>query len=274
MNKTQGYFLIALGKHHIDESVALVDTIRKQGDTRPVGVLIHPLDMEYAKNKGVFSKFVLFNPDASFNTEDRLWKDCKTPQEKYCIYPRLYLNDYLPFDENIIVDSDVLCQYNPDSIWKALKFGAPIQMVGKENDPSWHWGRINEVSAAYGKQVPHTHGGFFYLRKDSFLKEFFAYARGVFYKYDEYRCLRNFRGGMTDEVIFAITFAHFDMVPLDFDDIPIMTFNYTPDIEIPSKLQTEGERPREISDYIPFVHMFDKLGGPYHTSLYKRIMEK
>lgn len=264
----QGYFLIALGEYYIDECEFLVNTIRKQKDERPVSLLIHPKDEEYAKSKNKFDQFIHFKP------QDSIWKDCYTGFEKFCLYPRLYFDKYLPYEENVIVDSDVLCQYNADRMWKTFsEQNLPIRMLGRLHDPNWHWGTIEEVSKAYGKHVPHVHGGFFYLRKDPFLNTFFEYSKEVFYKYDEYKCKRFFRGGKVDEIIFAITHSHFNMPPVEFDDIPVMTFNYTRNVQIPSKLQTEGNQNIELSDYIPFVHMFDKMSGINFKSLYGEIMK-
>lgn len=265
----QGYFFITLGKHYIDESIFLVNTIRKNGDNRPISLLINREDEEYANSKKVFDKLVYFEPN------DDLWKDCITSFEKYCLYPRVNLEQYLPYSENIIVDTDVLCQYNTESLWSYLSNQDKcIVMLGRKNDLNWHWGRIKEVSYVYGKEVHHTHGGFFYIRKDKFLERFFLYCRNVFYEYDKYNCKRFFRGGRVDEIIFAIAHAKFDMFPLEFDEFPVMTFNYTPDIKIPSKLQTEGIQNIELSDYIPFVHMFDKMNGYNFQTLYKKIMEE
>lgn len=264
---TQGYFLVALGRQYIDECVLLTKTIRKQDDQRPVSLLIHQDDLEYANSKNMFDKFVIFNPN------DNLWKECSTGFEKYCLYPRLYFDEYIPYDENIIIDSDVLCQFNANEIWKYMSDRSnPVGMLGRKNDLNWHWGKINQVSEAYGKHVPHVHGGFFYLRKHFFLKEFFTYAREVFYKYDEYKCQRAFRGGRVDEIIFAICHANFAIWPIEFDQYPVMTFNYTSEVQVPSKLQTEGGQNIELTDYIPFVHMFDKMGGYNFESLYKKIM--
>lgn len=265
---TQGYFLIALGKYYIDECLLLVNTIRKNGDDRPVSLLIHREDEEYARSKNVFDQMVYFEPD------DDLWKECTTGFEKYCLYPRINFEKYIPYQENIIVDSDVLCQYNTNNLWNYLSNqDLPVVMLGRKNDPNWHWGTINEVSAAYGKHVPHVHGGFFYLRKEENLNLFFKYCREVFYKYDQYKCKRYFRGGRVDEIIFAIAHSNYSITPLEFDQYPVMTFNYTPDIEIPSKLQTEGDQNIELMDYIPFVHMFDKMTGSNFQSLYNKIMQ-
>ena len=269
MALTQGYFFIALGKRYIDECYMLAETIGKQGCKRPVSLLIHPEDEEYARSRYMFDKLVIFNPD------DDLWKECNTGFEKFCLYPRINFEQYLPYDENIIVDSDVLCQYNPDTLWNYLSNQPlPIRMLGRIDDPNWHWGAIGEVSKAYGKHVPHVHGGFFYLRKNSFLEQFFAYCRVVFYRYDEFNCKRAFRGGRVDEIIFAIAHAYFNLNPIPFDDVPAMTFNYGLDIEVPSKLQTEGGQNVEMKDYIPFVHMFDKMEGSYFNALYDKIMGK
>lgn len=269
MALTQGYFLIALGKRYIDECYMLAETIGKQGDKRPISLLIHPEDEEYARSSYMFDQLIHFTP------KDGLWNDCETSFEKFCLYPRVNFEKYLPYDENIIVDSDVLCQYSPERLWNYLSNQPlPIKMLGRFSDPSWHWNSIGEVSKAYGQHVPHVHGGFFYLRKNSFLEQFFQYCRIVFYRYDEYKCKRAFRGGRVDEIIFAIAHSYFNLKPVPFDSVPVMTFNYGLDIMIPSKLQTEGGQNVELEDYIPFVHMFDKMEGAKFNSLYDKIMGK
>ena len=266
----QSYFYIALGHAYIDMCVLLVQTLRKQGDARPICLLIHPQDEPYARSKNLFDAFVHFTPSGS------IWDDCKTSFEKFCLYPRLYLDAYinqLPYDEFIITDTDVLCQYTTEHMWSYLsRQSHNVRMLGNYNDPTWHWGTINQVSQAYKKHVPSTHGGFFYLRKSPALSQFFDYAKDVFWNYDNYKCKRWFRDGRVDEIIFAITHAHFDMRPLEFDEFPVMTFNYTPDIAIPSNIQTEGDRHRPMRDCIPFVHMFDKIDGVNFQALYKAIM--
>jgi hypothetical protein len=269
MALTQGYFLIALGKRYIDECYLLAETLGKQGDKHSVSLLIHPEDEEYAKSKFMFDQLIHFKPN------DDIWKECKTSFEKFCLYPRINFEKYLPYDENIIVDSDVLCQSNTDNLWNYLSNQPlPIKMTGRLDDPNWHWGGIGEVSKAFGKHVPHVHGGFFYLRKNVFLEQFFSCCRIMFYRYDEFKCKRLFRGGKVDEIIFAIAHANFNLKPMPFDEIPVMTFNYGLDIEIPSKLQTEGGQNIEMDDYIPFVHMFDKMEGSYFNALYDKIMRK
>jgi len=264
---TQGYLFITLGKQYIDECNLLVDTIRKNNDQRPISLLIHPEDEEYAKSFKRFDQLIHFKPN------DDIWQDCSTSFEKYCLYPRLKLKDYLVYDETIITDTDMICQYNADHVWTYLTNQSnPVRMLGRWNDPKWHWGSINEVIRAYGKHIPHVHGGFFYLRKHDFLELFFEQCEKIFYKYDEYKCKRAFRGGRVDEIIFAIAHSHFGMLPMPFDDYPIMSFNYSPNISVPSKLQTEGSQNFVMRNYIPFIHMFDKMGGPNFSVLYNKVM--
>lgn len=268
MEMNQGYFFIALGERYIKECFLLSQTIRKHGDNRPISLLVHKEDVDYAKKLNIFDQYLIFEPN------DDLWNNCTTGFEKYCLYPRVNFDKYLPYEENIIVDSDVLCQFNTQHVWDYMSSRKEcVGMLGRKKDNNWHWGQIEKVSEKYGKHVPHVHGGFFYLRKEKFLNDFFDYSREVFWKYDEYGCQRAFRGGRVDEIIFAITHSHFDMFPVEFDEYPVMTFNYEPDIMIPSKLQTEGGQNIELQNYIPFVHMFDKMEGRKFSVLYHKIME-
>jgi hypothetical protein len=59
------------------------------------------------------------------------------------------------------------------------------------------------------------------------------------------------------------------LYPTEFTDFPIMTFNLLGSHEIPTKLQTLKNI--ELSDYIPFVHMFEKLDGENYKQLFKKI---
>lgn len=264
---SQGYLFITLGRRYIDECNILVETIRKSGDDRPISLVIHPEDEEYARSFNTYDQFVYFTPN------DQLWTDCETSFEKYCLYPRLRLNTYLVYDETIVTDTDMLCQHNPEHVWTYLSNQSyPIRMLGRLNDPNWHWGHIREVSNAYGRHVPHVHGGFFYIRKSYFLEQFFKYCEEVFYKYDDYKCKRFFRGGKVDEIIFAIAHSNFGLWPIPFDEYPIMTFNYPPNVNVPSRLQTEGGQNVLLNGYIPFIHMFDKMEGEWFKALRERIM--
>ena len=246
---SKGYILIALGQNYINEAALLAATIRKQGDDKPISVLVLAQDIEYAKSLNLFTDIVEFQPVSHF------FNLCVQAFEKFGTYPKINLIHYAKYDENIFVDTDVLCQYNANDLWEFLsKREEPVAMMGHKIDPQWHWGTIHEVSAAFGKQVPHTHGGFLYFRKTA--TDFFNFCNSVAYRYDELNCKRWYRGGMCDEIIFALSHAQFGIDPIEFDDKSIMTFNYTPDMTLPSKLQTHNGK--LLNDYIPFIHMYDR----------------
>ena len=270
----QGYMLIALGVQYIDECVFLINTLRHQGDKRPMSLIIFEKDKAYCESLGLFDQCILFDP--SILTHDSIWSKCTTSFEKYCLFPRLFLNTYLVYDETIVIDSDVLCQSNPDPVWTRMSLSSnpPIVTIGNKNNPDWHWGYIGHISKIMGKTVSETHGGFFYLRRgDPMLDVFFKTCIDVFFNYEQLGCQLKFRGGKTDEVIFAIANAKHNIDPIEFSEFPIMTFNYTPDMRIPSKIQTERGLNIEMNDYIPFVHMFDKMGGDHFQNLYRRIIQ-
>lgn len=272
VNKNEGYFFIGLGRKYIDECYNLTKTLRKQNETRPVSLLIHENDLDYAKSKNIFDQFIFFKP----NEQCDIWKICKNYFEKYCLYPRLHLNDYTPYDISITVDSDELCQYSPEEIWKTLSTKTfPVQMVGRKHDLNWHWGTISDVIKSYGKHIPHVHGGFFYLKKnDPRTKEFFNYTKSLVFKYEELNCKKWYENGLVDEILFAIAHANFDIFPIEFDEYPIITFNYGPDVEIPSCLQTENNQNIFMKSPIPFIHMFDKFYGQNYNILLQKILEK
>lgn len=274
---TQGYLLLGIGRSYIDECVILLNTIRRQGDVRPASIIVNEDDVQYTQEFAVFDKIIKF----TIYDED-LWKECSTNFEKYCLYPRLFLHKYVCYDETIIVDSDILCQSQTDRMWdylrsKSLERNACVLQLGHAVDLAWHWGTIRDVINKVGKMVPHVHGGLFYLRNGStsdasVLETYFNYSKDVFYRYDELGCKRWYQNGRVDEIIFAIAHAHLGLIPIDFHEFPIMTFNITPDMEFPTKVQTEGSG-KKFDDCIPFLHMFAfKPGHKVFKIMYEKIM--
>jgi hypothetical protein len=257
----EGYILLGLGEKYVKECEYFVKTLRKQGDFRPVSIVV--LDKKHVSSSDVFDKIILFE---IFDKD--LWNECKTSFEKYCLYPRLFLNRYSQYEKNITVDSDMLCQCSTDKVWNFLD-GRKLAQLGLKIDESWHWGYIKEVSYAFGKTVSHVHGGFFYfIKDDSFVNDYFDYAKKVFYKYDEYSCRSMYTGGKTDEILFAIAHAHFNIDPIEFDEFPIMTFNVE---NIPSSIQTTTGK--DFHTLIPFIHCFGyKPGTDEFMEKYQKIL--
>ena len=269
---TQGYFLIAIGKRYILEASYLAKTIKKQGDTRPICVLINAEDAEYAKSFNTFDLFSEFNPDLS----DEFYEDCNNAFERFCIYARINFDTLLPFDETINLDTDVLCQYNPDHLWKYLKDGAPVQTLGKQKcDSHWHWSQGYNISNNVGKHIPAVHCGFIYIRKDPILSSFFDKVRESFINYDKYGCKRLFRGSRTEEACYSLAYSKFDISPIEYNAYPVMTFNYDKSEVLPSKkmiLIDDNNTALEMNNYIPFIHMWEKMDGENFKLLYEKIM--
>lgn len=264
---TQGYFFIGLGKYYIDESVNLLKTIKVFDDKRLFGILVSEEDYQYVKELNLFDSIVI--NDYSHT----LYQSTTTSFEKYCLIPRITFNEYLPFEENIILDSDILCIGDPSPVWEYFgKNSQDFNMTGLDWDESWHWGTIKNVSKIVGKPVPHTHGGVFYIRNKENLKDYFDLCHDIYYRYVDYGLLLNFRGGRVDEPIFAVAMALNDMLPLDFIQFPIITFNLPGDSRLPTNLQTANNLNVNCKSHIPFVHMFEKSVGHNYKQILNTIL--
>lgn len=268
---SRGYLFLAFGDYYVEELISLVKMIRKTNDTLPASVVCTEYDVSKLHESNLFDKIIIHT------FEHELYNDeyCKTSFEKYCLIPRLLFNNFLIYDETIITDTDMLCQYNPSHIWDIVSsIDQAVVMTGINYSPEWHFGFNYEVSNNLGKNVPESHGGFFYINKNhKDLNRFFELAIQVYKKYDDYKLKRMFRGGRVDEPVFAIVNAMMDYKVMEFGEEPIITFNYHEDIELPSKIQTFGrfknENSIELRDYIPFVHMFKP-----HRSVYFKLIDR
>lgn len=265
----EGYVLVAIGKEYINECYNLSLTLRRNKDYRPISIMINKEDQDYALSKNIFDKLLFFDK------ETKLFKDCKTTFEMYGVYPKITLDKYLPYDKNIYLDSDVLSIYDTQQVWDIFNnLNQSVQAIGFEKDPDWHFGKLEDVSKKYGKNVPHTHSGILYMKKNLEMYNFFDYCRDVFYKHDEYGCLRQFRGGIADEILFAISFSKFNYLPHDNLKVPIMTFNLPYNISLPTKVQTVKYPSINFMDNnISFVHMMDKQHGHSYKNVFNNILK-
>lgn len=270
----RGYLYLAFGDYYVEELISLVHMIRKTGDTLPISVVCGINDFNTLQSTNLFHKIIVHHFDHKLYVED-----CLTGFEKYCLIPRLLLNTFLVYDETIITDTDMLCQYNPSHIWDIMsKLDQPVVMTGQKYSPDWHFGYNHLVSKQLGKNVPESHGGIFYINKNhKDLDMFFEKSIEVYKNYDSYGLKRFFRNGRVDEPIFAIVNALFDYKVMEFGEEPIITFNYDDSIELPSKLQTFGKyknpNAKELKNYIPFIHMFKPHRHDYFK-LVDKILKK
>lgn len=254
---SKGYMFLAFGKKYCIEAINLSKTIRKTGDNLPISIVCEESDIDLLQQSDLFDNIIVHEFD-----HELYQIDCNTHFEKFCLIPRLLFNTFLVYDETIIVDTDMLCQYNPSNVWDLVSsIDQAVVMTGQNISPEWHFGFNHEVSKNLGKNVPESHGGFFYINKlHKDIDKFFELSIEVYQKYDSYKLRRLFRGGRVDEPIFAVVNAIMDYKVMEFGEEPIITFNYDDSIELPSKYQTFGKfknpNPKELKDYIPFIHMF------------------
>lgn len=272
---SQGYFLIGLGEKYIVENFYLVNTIRKQNDRRPVSILVKEEDYISAKRSNVFDDIITYEPDKN----DPVFKDCNNPFEIFCVYVRINMNKYCIYDETINLDSDVLCQYSTDSLWNFLgkREECVANLGNKIADPNWHWGQVGSINKNLNRTLPSMHAGFNYIRKGEKSDKFFELSRDIFLKYDSYGFKRFFRGSRTEEAIFSLAYSMMNISPIGYTEYPIMTFNYKMNEILPSNKQVlldENDRVVLMEDYIPFIHMFEKMEGINYQELYKQIMSK
>jgi hypothetical protein len=260
---TRGYLYLAFGEYYVHELNNLVLTMRKSGDTLPISVVCTKAEVPLLQQSNMYDQIIVFDFKHPLYDEPEL-----TQFEILCLIPRLLLPCFLPYDETMITDTDMLCQHNPSGAWEIMSsLDQAVVMTGMNYSPDWHFGFNHEVSAHLGKNVPESHGGIFLIKKrHKDLTKFFDMSIYIYQNYDSYKLRRLFRGGRVDEPVFAIANALLDYEVLDFDKHPVITFNYTTDITVPSKLQTTPSN-KELNDYIPFIHMFKPHQEPYYTIL-------
>ena len=272
MSGTESYLLLAFGKSYIDDCLDLIQTIRCFGDTRPVNVVVLTKDEEYAHSKKVFDNVIIFEPEQHI-----LYPKCSTKFEKFCLLPRLVLYDFLITDYTIVVDTDVLCSYYTTDVWNFCKNrDQDLIMLGSINNPRWHWGHWGEISSRINIKAQETHGGFFFLKKADKLQQIFADATECFLNYDKLGMLRLYQDGAVDEPCFSYAFSKNGLIPIEFGEFPIMTFNLGYLSEIPTRNMTEQCQAKvfpESFSYIPFIHMFEKNQGMNFKLLKQKILQ-
>lgn len=270
---SKGYLLVCFGKEYIEEAYNLVLLLRKFGDENPVSILCNKEEIEIVKSFKVFDKAIEFD----FNNELSFLD--KTPFEKFGGTPKIMLVDYLPYDETIYLDTDVLVQYNTENVWNLFKqynqAFVCMAVSADETDPL-----VISISKAIKKNVrdmifPHS-GIMYYNKTHDMFVEFSKTLKYFWKNYDSYGLnTRLFRSGKADEHAVMITMNKLDIKGIDGSKFPIMTHNYHKDIKLPSRIVTGGEMYGNISelDYpIPFVHMFKSHGKHHYNILLQRLL--
>ena len=252
---TEGYFLMGFGTKYIDECIKMVETLKVFDPNRPIALLTHLKDKNYLDsiNTNIFNNIIFIEEEDI--KDDNL-------HNSYCVRSRIHMPKYMPYDKVISLDSDIVCLYNPQHAWEFFNnTNMPFMCCGYDYEKCWHWGCVDNVISKVGKKIPSIHGGVLYFNKthNDFIK-FYDILKNTLDNYDNYNCKRNFRGGMTDEVIFSIAMAKLNLLPLNYEKFPVVSFNLPIDTKLPAYIQSrEGEDTKKhiITKYPTiFNHIF------------------
>lgn len=262
--ENKGYLIYAFGDHFIDQAINLYKTIRKVGDTYPIAIVVHEKDQERIKALNLF-EYVL-----SIDTNHELFHHTSTVHEKYGIVPTLLILEHTPFDKTIVIDTDVICVYKTDYVWSVFESkNQAVTTVGRKDNPEWHFHENKHLIKRHGMNFPETHTGIMFVDKlHHQVNEFFDLVKYSYLHYDELGFKKRFKGGKCQEINFSYASAKLNYIPLEFEEEPIMTFNYSHNAKIPDKIQTSDNVNKKLKDYIPFIHMFKS-----NINDYKKIIE-
>lgn len=264
----EAYLVLGFGRQYIRDAKDLIDTLRHFKDNRPVNIVVSPQDIDYAKNLDIFDSVIDFDV-----TTHQLFNLCRTNFEKFCLLPRLELYKFLVTEYTMVLDTDILCSYFTDDIWHLLKNkNQDLVMLGSKYNPVWHWGHWQSICNKIGIKEQETHGGLFFLRNTKSLEKIFLDAKYCFLNYDQLNMLRYYQGGAVDEPCFSYSFSKNNLTPVEFSELPIMTFNLQHNDVIPTKYMTEERQKKEMNQYIPFIHMFEKNNSLNFQLLKQKIL--
>lgn len=271
---------MGFGRSYVDECRHAVDMINMFDKNRPKSILTNKNDEEYAVSLGCFDDVIAID----FESEPLLSTE-KNSHNLFCVIPRILMPKYLPYDKTLALDSDIVTMHDPQQVWDFMNSkDQAFVCCGYDYEDDWHWGKIKDVVAVVGKDVPSIHGGvLFFNKQHAGMQKFSNDCVEICEKYDDYGCKRMFRGGMTDEVIFAIAMANQDYRPLNYVDYPIVSFNIPPNVELPLMYHTMTGM--NISSYqktkkpIVFNHIFFHEGNNlallgYYKTFYKMLTGK
>ena len=272
----EGYILMGFGKKYVDECRMAVDMINVFDKKRPKAIMTNKSDEEYARSLGVFDDIVIVD----FAKEPLLAAE-NNPHNLYCVIPRILMPKYLPYEKTIALDSDIVTISDPSHVWDFFNAtNQAFSCCGYDYERVWHWGRIDEIIAKFGKSIPSIHGGVLYFNKSHpDMGKFLNDCIDICKKYDHYGCHRFFRGGMTDEVIFAMAMANQNYKPLHYTKFPIVSFNLPPTISLPFYGQTRTghslDTVTKTEKPTVFNHIFfHEAGGEHYFEWYLKFYEQ
>lgn len=207
LGMSEGYVVIALGDKYIQLAKNFEDTLRQNGDNRPVHVVTEDM----------------------IDKDNDKYRDCDVPNERFNCYPKLHLNEYAVFEHNILIDADVLCIGDTQHVWDMCRNQSQfILHRGWEAITGWNRGLQTKVQEIHGFTPPRIHGAFVYLRASEMNDDFFHWIQNdAWFEYTKW-CTedvksRHHRLSRSDQVIYALGYGKFGLLPCELMETPIMT---------------------------------------------------
>ena len=262
---SRGYLFYAIGDYWLDEAINLSKSIRKYGnDKYPISLVIKDDGIRKAKETNLFDKLIILNE------ESQLFTKTKLNHEKYGVIASFFMFDIAPYDETMIIDTDVLCLADTKIAWEKLTSKDQcFTPVGRNISPDWHFGNNRKLTQDLGFNIPETHNGCQVIKPHH--SDVPKFIENLLYSWDNYDKLgfqRKFRGGACQEINFGYASGKMNYEVIEFGEEPIMTFNIGIDWDIPTKIQT-AEKNKVMYDNIPFIHMFKP-----HRNTYLELVKK
>jgi len=262
---SRGYLFYAIGDYWLDEAINLSKSIRKYGnDKYPISLVIKDDGIRKAKETNLFDKLIILNEESQMFTKTKL------NHEKYGVIASFFMFDIAPYDETMIIDTDVLCLADTKIAWEKLTSKDQcFTPVGRNISPDWHFGNNRKLTQDLGFNIPETHNGCQVIKPHH--SDVPKFIENLLYSWDNYDKLgfqRKFRGGACQEINFGYASGKMNYEVIEFGEEPIMTFNIGIDWDIPTKIQT-AEKNKVMYDDIPFIHMFKP-----HRNTYLELVKK
>jgi len=163
---TRGFLIYAEGKEYVKQAYLCAMSIKASGNKYPVSIVTN--DKILKKYETVFDKVIevpwYAASDSRFKSEHR-WK----------------LYHATPYDQTIVLDSDVLVLDDQDSFWKFLDnydLYFPCRVFNYRNT------RVDEATDPYRKafrdnNLPNFYNAVHYFRKSELAQEFYKWAELV-----------------------------------------------------------------------------------------------
>lgn len=261
---TEAYVMIAYGDKYVLEAVNLVKSIKKFDNTR------HFVLVSNIASHELFDKVV--------NVEHEFVNEANN-HNKFCVLARIMAPKYIEYDRFVMIDTDILCMNHPEYMWNTFKSNDNcFNCICGRDGSAWHWGHIDRINQQNNLSMLPMHGGIIYFNKTS--EKFAKYYEDLLYglsHYDQLGFKRQFRNqAMTDEVIISYANAKNEIIPFDFANYPIVSFNLNHTYSVSEHIISWGTSNTTFKTTGPtlFNHFTGLNEYPHIGNLYNKWLEK